>query len=203
MIRTGELAMEIREVSRDDMLTRVARYKTLRYPADRYPDSQLPGHVRRNYLVVGKGLVVEGGNDPMSAIPIDEGFQMSYVTAEPGNGPMLHNHDTNETFVAIKGRWRVIASLPRSGSIVKGVHTNHRGYIMKSKYLLVSFVLAGLQGISFGSAFASYPSDAEASYDLPASETHAERMARSEGSAAWGVSRRECNRTIRFLSAAA
>jgi quercetin dioxygenase-like cupin family protein len=31
---------------------------------------------------------------------------MSYVEAKPGNGPMLHNHDTNETFVAIKGQWR-------------------------------------------------------------------------------------------------
>jgi uncharacterized RmlC-like cupin family protein len=58
--------------------------------------------------VVGTGLIVEGGKDPMSAIPISEGFQMSYVTATPGNGPMLHNHDTNETFVAIKGQWRVI-----------------------------------------------------------------------------------------------
>ena len=64
---------------------------------------------------------------------------------------------------------------------------------MKSKYLLVSFVLAGLQGISFGSAFASegFPSDAEASYDLPASQTYADRMAGGADSAAWGVSRRE------------
>lgn len=62
---------------------------------------------------------------------------------------------------------------------------------MKSKYLLVSFVLAGLQGMSFGSAFASYPADAEASYDLQAPATYADRMAGSAGSAAWGVSRRE------------
>lgn len=62
---------------------------------------------------------------------------------------------------------------------------------MKSKYLLVSFVLAGLQGISFGSAFASYPADGEASYDLPALSTYADRMAASEGSAPWGVSRRD------------
>jgi mannose-6-phosphate isomerase-like protein (cupin superfamily) len=100
--------MEIRTLSKDEMLQRVARFKTLKYPPDRYPDSQLPGHERKNFLVVGHGLIVEGGNDPMSAIPIDEGFQMSYVEAKPGNGPMLHNHDTNETFIAIKGRWRVI-----------------------------------------------------------------------------------------------
>ncbi|GAA4330958.1 hypothetical protein GCM10023165_04970 [Variovorax defluvii] len=103
--------MPIRELGPQEMHSRVARFKSLRYPPDRYPDSQLPGHARRNYLVIGRGLVVAGGKDPMSAIPIDEGFQMSYVEAEPGNGPMLHNHDTNETFVAIKGRWRVIWGL--------------------------------------------------------------------------------------------
>lgn len=100
--------MEIKQVSREQMMKRVARYKNLVYPPDRYPDSQLPGHERRNYLVVGTGLVVDGGKDPLSAIPINEGFTLSYVEAKPGNGPKLHNHDTNETFIAIKGRWRVI-----------------------------------------------------------------------------------------------
>jgi mannose-6-phosphate isomerase-like protein (cupin superfamily) len=109
--------MPIQPLSPQQMQSRVARFKNLRYPPDRYPDSQLPGHVRRNYLVIGRGLVVEGGKDPMSAIPIDEGFQMSYVEAEPGNGPMLHNHDTNETFVAIKGRWRVIWGLNEEHSV--------------------------------------------------------------------------------------
>ncbi|HEX2827043.1 MAG TPA: hypothetical protein VHP37_11900 [Burkholderiales bacterium] len=103
--------MPIKELSADEMSERVARFKTLKYPPDRYPDSQLPGHLRKNFLVIGHGLIVEGGKDPMSAIPVDEGFQMSYVEAEPGNGPMLHNHDTNETFIAIRGRWRVIWGL--------------------------------------------------------------------------------------------
>jgi len=114
---TKALQMEIKTLSPLEMLKRVARFKTLKYPPDRYPDSQLPGHERRNYLVVGRGLIVEGGKDPMSAIPIDEGFQMSYVTPEPGNGPMLHNHDSNETFVAIKGRWRVIWGTKEEHSI--------------------------------------------------------------------------------------
>jgi mannose-6-phosphate isomerase-like protein (cupin superfamily) len=116
-METKERQMEIKSVTPEEMQKRVARFKTLRYPPDRYPDSQLPGHERRNYLVVGRGLVVDGGKDPMSAIPIDEGFQMSYVTAEPGNGPMLHNHDSNETFVAIKGRWRVIWGLHEEHSV--------------------------------------------------------------------------------------
>ena len=100
--------MNTREASRAEVEKRVARFKKLVFPPERYPDSKLPGHERRNYLVIGSGLVVEGGTDPLSAIPINEGFTLSYVEAKPGNGPKLHNHDTNETFIAIKGRWRVI-----------------------------------------------------------------------------------------------
>ncbi|RYX89600.1 MAG: cupin domain-containing protein [Comamonadaceae bacterium] len=109
--------MQIKDVTPEQMESRVARFDQLKYPPDRYPDSKLPGHVRKNYLVVGKGLIGKGFNDPMSAIPVDEGFQMSYVTCEPGNGPRLHNHDTNETFVAIKGTWRVIWGLEEEHSV--------------------------------------------------------------------------------------
>ncbi len=100
--------MESKEASSEVILKRVARYKNLVFPPERYPDSKLPGHERRNYLVIGTGLIVDGAQDPLSAIPINEGFTLSYVEAKPGNGPKLHNHDTNETFIAIKGRWRVI-----------------------------------------------------------------------------------------------
>lgn len=109
--------MEIRTATPEEMNRRVARFDKLQAPPDRYPDSQLPGHERRNYLVIGTGLVVEGGKDPLSAIPVREGFQMSYVEARPGNGPKLHNHDTNETFVALKGRWRVIWGLGELHSV--------------------------------------------------------------------------------------
>lgn len=109
--------MPLKTCSRDEMIKRVARYKDLEFPPDRYPDSRIPGHERKNFLVIGTGLVVEGGKDPMSAIPISEGFTLSYVEARPGNGPILHNHDTNETFVAIHGTWRVIWGLDEEHSL--------------------------------------------------------------------------------------
>lgn len=112
--------MPIKEFAPEQMAKRVARFSELKYPPDRYPDSQLPGNVRKNYLVVGHGLIGKGFNDPMSAIPIDEGFQLSYVACEPGNGPRLHNHDTNETFIAIKGTWRVIWGLQEEHSVELG-----------------------------------------------------------------------------------
>lgn len=116
----GQYEMKIRNLTPDQMSRRVARYETLRYPPDRYLDSQLPGHERKNYLVVGTGLLVKGGKDPLSAIEISEGFQMSYVKARPGNGPKLHNHDTNETFIALKGTWRVIWGLGEAHSVDLG-----------------------------------------------------------------------------------
>lgn len=114
---TARYEMEIRTATPEEMSKRVARFDKLQAPPDRYPDSQLPGHERRNYLVIGTGLVVDGGKDPLSAIPIREGFQMSYVEARPGNGPKLHNHDTNETFIALKGRWRIIWGLGEAHSV--------------------------------------------------------------------------------------
>ena len=42
----------------------------------------------------------------MPAIPIAEGFNLGYCKAKPGRGPLMHNHDSNETFIAMTGRWR-------------------------------------------------------------------------------------------------
>ena len=39
----------------------------------------------------------------MSAIPVSEGFNLGYCRAKPGKGPMMHNHDTNETFIPMTG----------------------------------------------------------------------------------------------------
>jgi mannose-6-phosphate isomerase-like protein (cupin superfamily) len=49
----------------------------------------------------------------MAAIKISEGFNLGYCRALPGKGPMLHNHDTNETFIAMTGTWRACWLNPR------------------------------------------------------------------------------------------
>jgi uncharacterized RmlC-like cupin family protein len=107
MTEPARHTLNIRDLTAGEMQARVARYAELKCPPDRYPDSKLPGHERKNYLVVGKGLQMKDAKDPLSAIPVSEGFHLAYATMRPGNGPKLHNHDTNETFVAIKGTWRV------------------------------------------------------------------------------------------------
>ena len=61
----------------------------------------------------------------------------------------------------------------------------------RMQLLALSALVAGLQ---VSVAQATFPSDAEASYDLPALETYADRMARigdSNVAEVWGVSRRQ------------
>jgi len=102
----------IRTWTRPEMLKRVARFKQLKGSDGGLPDSKLPECRRKLYAVIGFQPPAEG-NSPvganasaMPAISIAEGFNLGYCKAKPGKGPLMHNHDTNETFIAMTGRWR-------------------------------------------------------------------------------------------------
>ncbi|MBL8385258.1 MAG: cupin domain-containing protein [Burkholderiales bacterium] len=105
-----------RGVPRKEMMTRVARFSKLKGFDGGLPDSRMPGCERTLFNVIGfqppKGEG-DGMQSPvgaqasrMAAIKISEGFNLGYCKALPGKGPMLHNHDTNETFIAMTGTWR-------------------------------------------------------------------------------------------------
>jgi mannose-6-phosphate isomerase-like protein (cupin superfamily) len=106
----------IRNWTRAEMLKRVARFSKLKGSDGGLPDSPLPECQRKLYAVIGfqspnsteKSVTSPVGDDAssMPAIPIAEGFNLGYCKAKPGKGPLMHNHDTNETFIAITGRWR-------------------------------------------------------------------------------------------------
>jgi mannose-6-phosphate isomerase-like protein (cupin superfamily) len=106
----------VRTMSRAEMLKRVARFKELKGSDKGLPDSHLPESHKTLYAVIGfepPEKVNEATYSPvgdyassMPAIPISEGFNLAYVRAKPGKGTLMHNHDTNETFVAMTGRWR-------------------------------------------------------------------------------------------------
>jgi mannose-6-phosphate isomerase-like protein (cupin superfamily) len=102
----------IRNWSREEMLKRVARFRKLKGSDGGLPDSQLPECRRTLYAVIGfqppaTGDSPVGANaSAMPAISIAEGFNLGYCRAKPGKGPLMHNHDTNETFIALSGRWR-------------------------------------------------------------------------------------------------
>jgi mannose-6-phosphate isomerase-like protein (cupin superfamily) len=80
-----------------EMEARVARFKTLVPTAD-YVDSGIPGCERTTYRVLGHAPAA-----PLQA----EGFHMNLVLCEPGKSAPLHNHLTQEVFVALTGRWQV------------------------------------------------------------------------------------------------
>jgi len=107
---------EIRTWSRQEMLKRVARFSELKGSDGGLPDSPLPECRRKLYAVIGfqnpdsteESVTSPVGDDAsaMPAIAISEGFNLGYCKARPGKGPLMHNHDTNETFIAMTGRWR-------------------------------------------------------------------------------------------------
>jgi mannose-6-phosphate isomerase-like protein (cupin superfamily) len=106
----------IRTVSKAAMLKRVARFAKLKGSDGGLPDSKLPEARRRLYAVIGFSPPNKGsrattspvGDDAsaMPALAIAEGFNLGYCRAKPGKGPLMHNHDTNETFIPMTGRWR-------------------------------------------------------------------------------------------------
>ena len=110
-------------VTRKDMLKRVARFSQIKGSDGGLPDSHHPSAERILYNVIGfqpppveaGGMVSPVGDRAarLSAIKISEGFNLGFCRALPGKGPMMHNHDTNETFVAISGTWRASWEDPR------------------------------------------------------------------------------------------
>ncbi len=107
-----------RGISRKAMMKRVARFGKLKGSDGGLPDSKMPGCERILYNVIGfqPPKTERGGKQSpvglkaarMAAIKISEGFNLGYCRARPGKGPMLHNHDTNETFIAMTGTWRAL-----------------------------------------------------------------------------------------------
>jgi hypothetical protein len=102
--------------TREDILARVARFQDLKGFDGGLPDSNMPGCERILYNVIGfqpppgsaGGVTSPVGDQAaqLAAIKISEGFNLGYCRAKPGHGPMMHNHDTNETFIPMTGRWQ-------------------------------------------------------------------------------------------------
>jgi mannose-6-phosphate isomerase-like protein (cupin superfamily) len=104
--------LPIRWVSRDEMQGKyVARFHDLKNSATGLPDSEIEGH-RKNILNVF-GFDPPKGADSVNPvggatalISPKAGFSVGFLKAKPHNGPVLHNHNTNETFIPLGGTWR-------------------------------------------------------------------------------------------------
>ncbi len=102
--------------TKKEMVKRVARFDQLKGFDGGLADSYHPDATRTLYNVIGfqppaneDGVIGSPvGRDAArkAAIKISEGFNLGYCRAKPGKGPMMHNHDTNETFICMTGIWR-------------------------------------------------------------------------------------------------
>jgi quercetin dioxygenase-like cupin family protein len=75
----------------------VARFRQLKPTAD-YVDAAIPGCERTTYRVLG-----QRPDAPLQA----EEFHLNIVCCEPGKAAPLHNHLTQEVFVALSGCWEI------------------------------------------------------------------------------------------------
>lgn len=89
----------------EQMELRTARFSELQASPQAFVDTRIPEHVRDIYNVIGRGVT----EDPMlePAVTAVEGFNVTYIGAEPGKGAALHSHLTVEVFVALTGHWIV------------------------------------------------------------------------------------------------
>lgn len=97
--------MDSVQISRTEMLNRVARFKELRPSRQAFVDSLIPGHERLIFNVIGRGVTEDTSLNP--AITDARDFNLTLVHAEPGKGAALHAHPTVEVFMPLSGRWTV------------------------------------------------------------------------------------------------
>ena len=83
--------------SLEEMEARVARFAALR-PTGDYVDAGIPGCERTTYRVLGTPP-----DAPLEAAD----FHLNLVCCEPGKSAPLHNHLTQEVFMALSGTWEV------------------------------------------------------------------------------------------------
>ena len=110
-----EFKLPTRTITREQMLERVAYFKDLKGFDGGLPDSDIDECRRRLFNVIGfqppkgEGHIVSPVGAQASenaAIKISEGFNLGFCKCKPGCGPLMHNHNTNETFMPITGSWR-------------------------------------------------------------------------------------------------
>ena len=94
-----------RPIAREEVLARVARFGELTFSEAAFIDSLLPEYKRKIINVIGTGVTEDPDLKP--AITAVEGFNVTMIKAEKGNGASLHGHTTVEVFVAMTGRWAI------------------------------------------------------------------------------------------------
>ncbi len=106
--------LPLRQFTREEILARTAFFSDLKSFSSGFSDAAVPNTHRLMANVMGYQQPPDGGRSPVgadaakhAAIKVAEGFNLAYVRCKPGIGPLMHNHDTAETFIPMTGRWRL------------------------------------------------------------------------------------------------
>jgi quercetin dioxygenase-like cupin family protein len=106
------MAIEVFRPKKEEVLKCVARFEDLTAADKGLPDQPVEGYHRTFRNVIGFQQPEGAENfSPIGDVAkphishMKAGFGMAYVSARPGQGVMMHTHDTNETFVVMEGTW--------------------------------------------------------------------------------------------------
>jgi hypothetical protein len=106
---------EVRVWTRHEMTKRVAFLKDLKRFKSGLPDSELPECERELINVIrfqppsderARPYPRSARMPPVLRPSRSLRVQPRLCSMQAGRGPLTHNHDTNETFMPITGRWR-------------------------------------------------------------------------------------------------
>ena len=94
-----------RPLSAGEMDARVWRFGELVPSPRAFLDCTLPGHVRTLFSALGGGA----DDEQLEGTAVEQAvnYHIDFVKAPPGNGAALHSHGSEETFVALTGRWEI------------------------------------------------------------------------------------------------
>ncbi|MGE0256264.1 MAG: cupin domain-containing protein [Alphaproteobacteria bacterium] len=99
---------------RAEMQKNIARFDELEGFDGGLPDMLLDDCHRIFLNVLGfEPPTIPGATSPFGAASrpkirgMKPGFGVSFVACEPGHGTVMHAHDTNETFMAVTGKWKM------------------------------------------------------------------------------------------------
>ncbi|MCZ6605758.1 MAG: cupin domain-containing protein [Alphaproteobacteria bacterium] len=91
-----------------EMERRTARFADMMPSAEPFLDTRIPEYAREAFNVIGHGVTEDPDLAP--AITAADGFNVTYIRAEPGKGAAAHDHATAEVFIPLTGRWTIIWS---------------------------------------------------------------------------------------------
>ena len=103
--KVGAYFGKTRPMAKNEMLERVFRFNELPYTDTAFIDAVVPGHNRVLMGALGGGTADE---NLRSKVEQADNYHIDFIRAEPGNGAALHSHDSEETFVCLTGRWKIL-----------------------------------------------------------------------------------------------